>query len=153
MNRRRLAFIVLGFVLLGSLGAIVAPSLSVRSVTKSVAHVSAATAPVTGLEEIVLHQAAQALGCSSLVTVSARYQISCEVFPGHANDARIERYADETAAHAAFEQASGSGTLTQFHGYVVYTYQYAQYPGTGLPMNHRYHGWQAGRWLITLADR
>jgi hypothetical protein len=149
MTYHRLTLLLAGLLLLGALGLIKAPGLDVRSASRPAAHASAATAPLTDLEEIVLQQAAQALGCSSPVTVNGtRYQVTCVVFPGHINDARIERYADAAAAFAAFQQASSSGTLTQFHGFAAYARKYVQNPGPGLPMNHRYHGWQVERWLI-----
>ena len=149
MTYRRLTLVSLGCLLLCALGLIAARHLSAHSDGKPVGQAFAAMAPLTDLEEIILQQAVQSLGCSSAVAVSGnRYQVTCVVSPGHSSDALIERHADEVAAHAAFLQASSGGTLTQFHGYAAYTYQYAQNPGSWLPMTHRYHGWQAGQWLM-----
>ena len=154
VNHRHVALTVLGFSFLFLLGLMVAPALGANIGSPPVTGehrrlASALAAPQVDLEEIVLQQAALAIHCSSPVTViGATYRITCTVFPGHQNYARIERYPSEAEAYAAFVQASSSGTVAIFHGHVAYTRQYAEHPGTGLPMNHRYHGWQAGRWLI-----
>jgi hypothetical protein len=152
VNYRRITLGALGlsfFVAFGLALAALLGASEARALTDSVPASQPLTAPSVDPEQLVMQQAAQALGCGSNVTVvGASYWIRCTASPGHENDARIERYANEIEAHAAFVQASSSGAPTQFHGYPAYTRQYAQNPGSWLPMNHRYHGWQAGRWVV-----
>ncbi len=150
MCHRRIVTVVLGLCCLAVLClALLAGAVTPRSLASPVSASSPIAGPAVDLEQTVMEQAAQALGCGSSVgVVGTAYWIRCTVSPGHENDARIERYASEADAQAALAQASSAGIPAQFHGYPAYTRQYAQNPGSWLPMNHRYHGWQAGRWLI-----
>ena len=117
MNHRHVALTVVGFSFLFMMGLMLAPALGANIGSPPVTGehrtlARALAAPQVDLEEIVLQQAAQAIHCSSPVTVNgATYHVHCTVFPGHENDARIERYPSEAEAYAAFVQASSSGTL------------------------------------------
>ena len=150
MRHRRIASVVLGLRFFAALGlALLAGAVTTRLLANPAAASSPIARPAVDLEQTVMEQAAQALGCGSSVgVVGTAYWIRCTASPGHENDACIERYASEVAAQSALAQASSAGIPVQFHGYPGYTRQYAQNPGSWLPMNHRYHRWQAGRWLI-----
>jgi hypothetical protein len=105
------------------------------------------TVPTTDTEVLVLQQAAYAIGCLPDVVIDdATYHFDCEVAAGQTVKGRVERFADESTALAAFEEARGTLPLQSFRCYLAYAW--AQEQGAA-PLRQEGHSWVAGRWLVT----
>lgn len=112
---------------------------------------AAGTVP-EGAELKVLKQAGEAVHCPGQSTAEgARYRLTCAPAAGHSLNAIVERFACEADARAAFDVARAGRSLQCFQGRAAYAWQYDEQPGNvALPMRHRGHAWQAGRWLVTV---
>ncbi len=105
------------------------------------------TVPVTDTEVVVLHQAAYEFSCfPDISIISSTYRSDCVFAAGHSTDTRIERFADEAEAQAAFEDARGSHALETLRCYSAFSWSEEQ---DTMPKLQRGHTWVAGRWLIT----
>ena len=122
------------------------------------------TAPVetvpAEVEALVLGQVAQAMGWDApsgvyprleLVAEGNTYRLACVVAAGHSVDIRIQRFQSRDEAQDAFEAAREGHPIQGFYEVQATAWHRDERPDNpAMPMRHRYHLWQAERWLVTV---
>jgi hypothetical protein len=103
------------------------------------------------LFDVATHFAEPPIGCPvEYGREDGVYRYSCNVAAGHSISVALQPFADPTTAAAAWSERRGDLPTERFHGHSAFTTQFDEHPGQDLPMHHRLHVWQAGRWLVTV---